>query len=58
MRRHRRRVLGLVVVAFAAGLLTGRILASSPPAPTPVVATQEFSVVTVTEGVETVTLGG
>ncbi len=58
MRRHRRRVFVLVVVAFAVGLAAGRILASSPPAPTPVVVTQEVSVVTVTEGVETVTLGG
>jgi hypothetical protein len=58
MRRHRRRVLILVIAAFAAGLLVGRGVSSSPQAPVPVVATQDVSVVTVTEGTETVTLGG
>jgi hypothetical protein len=46
----------LLAVVFVVGLLAGRVLLSSPTTPAPVVATQDVSVVTVTEGVETVTV--
>jgi hypothetical protein len=50
------RIVALLAVVFVVGLLAGRVLLSSPSTPAPVVATQDVSVVTVTEGVETVTV--
>jgi len=41
---------------FVLGLLVGRLLLNQPATPSPVVATQDVSVITVTEGAETVTL--
>ena len=50
------RIVALLVVVFVVGLLAGRVLLGSPSTPKPVVATQDVSVVTVTEGTETVTV--
>jgi hypothetical protein len=50
------RIVALIVVVFVVGLLAGRVLLGSPSTPAPVVATQDVSVVTVTEGTETVTV--
>jgi hypothetical protein len=50
------RIVALLVVVFVVGLLAGRVLLGSPSTPAPVVATQDVSVVTVTEGTETVTV--
>ena len=50
------RIVALLVVVLAIGLLAGRVLLGSPSTPAPVVATQDVSVVTVTEGTETVTV--
>jgi hypothetical protein len=49
-------MIALLAVAFGLGLLAGRLLLNPPSTPPPVVATQDVSVVTVTEGAETVTL--
>ena len=50
------RIVALLVVVFVIGLLAGRVLLGSPTTPAPVVATQDVSIVTVTEGAETVTV--
>ena len=50
------RIVALLLVVFVVGLLAGRVLLGSPSTPAPVVATQDLSVVTVTEGTETVTV--
>ena len=50
------RIVALLLVVFVVGLLAGRVLLGSPSTPAPVVATQDISVVTVTEGTETVTV--
>jgi len=50
------RIVLLLVAVFALGLLLGRVLLNPPSTPPPVVATQDVSVVTVTEGAETVTV--
>ena len=50
------RIAALLVLVFVLGLLVGRVLLNAPSTPPPVVATQDVSVVTVTEGAETVTV--
>jgi hypothetical protein len=50
------RIVALLAVVFVLGLLVGRLLLNPPATPSPVVATQDVSVITVTEGAETVTL--
>lgn len=50
------RIVALLAIVFVAGLLAGRVLLGSPSTPAPVVATQDVSIVTVTEGTETVTV--
>jgi hypothetical protein len=55
-RRQLGRIVALLVAVFVLGLLLGRVLLNPPSTPPPVVATQDVSVVTVTEGAETVTV--
>lgn len=55
-RRRPGRIVALLVVVFVLGLLAGRVLLGSPTTPAPVVATQDVSIVTATEGTETVTV--
>ena len=50
------RIVALLAIVFVLGLLAGRVLLGSPSTPDPVVATQDVSIVTVTEGTETVTV--
>jgi len=50
------RIVALLAIVFVVGLLAGRVLLGSPSTPDPVVATQDVSIVTVTEGTETVTV--
>ena len=50
------RIAALLALVFVLGLLVGRVLLNAPSTPPPVVATQDVSVVTVTEGAETVTV--
>jgi hypothetical protein len=50
------RIVALLAVVFVLGLLAGRVFLHPPSTPPPVVATQDVSVVTVTEGAETVTV--
>jgi hypothetical protein len=50
------RIAALLALVFVLGLLVGRVLLHAPATPPPVVATQDVSVVTVTEGAETVTV--
>ncbi len=50
------RIVALLVIVFVLGLVAGRVLLGSPSTPDPVVATQDVSIVTVTEGTETVTV--
>jgi len=55
-RRQTGLIVALLAVVFVLGLLVGRLLLNPPATPSPVVATQDVSVITVTEGAETVTL--
>jgi hypothetical protein len=50
------RFAALLALVFVLGLLVGRLFLNPPATPPPVVATQDVSVVTVTEGAETVTV--
>ncbi len=50
------RIVALLAIVFVVGLLAGRVLLGPPSTPGPVVATQDVSIVTVTEGTETVTV--
>jgi hypothetical protein len=50
------RIVALLAVVFVLGVLVGRLLFNPPATPPPVVATQNVSLVTVTEGAETVTV--